>query len=81
MKNMKASLAMAMISGLVVGMEGNFPKHMRLSSRMAPRPAKRYPSMVTSSREEIESHNEACNTRQVRRAIARKAHKGYFEQA
>lgn len=79
--NMKASLMAAMISGLVVGMESNFPKHMRLSSRTAPRPAKRYPSMVTSSREEIAEHNQKCNTRQVRRAIARKAHKGYFAEA
>jgi hypothetical protein len=81
MNNMRASLMVAMISGLMVGMESGFPKHMRHSVRTAPRPAKRYPQMVTSSRDEIAAHNQACNTRQVRRAIARKARKGYFAEA
>lgn len=29
---------------------------------------KRYPQMITSTDAEIEAHNAACNTRQVRRA-------------
>ena len=77
MRNMKTGLMAAMMMGLLAGAETVLPKHMRRSFR-AVRPAKCYPCMVTSSREEIAAHNAAVTTRQVRRAVARKARKGYF---